>query len=579
MFLMMCAVCFGARLDIGVISDTHARVTPTVAVAPYGDSPGYRITGYDDISVSAAVTTWNAASVDVCVFNGDIINGASGGPAVADNIQRLESDLVGLTSNAYFSAGNWDLGASINDARYQEFYADPNLQAAFSVDDDADKLWWPTAIADDTPVAYIKDVTAESQVFRLIFVAHDGATVDFSTAGEWDNDGAGAAAISQGDWFDLVLDDAESNGYPCIVFLHFRLVDTDTTDDYTGSSYVADGAEDATAITDMEAQTIPPIVIQGHVHYAQGQVVQNNVLYVDLRGDVWSPTTTDTNRYSHGVLSITYPAYVSGGKTKMQTKLTGYGYQESFDWIDPPVAFLRCEDTNGLSAADSIRDAMGTYHLDPAQAIVSATNSVTDSDNVYYTNRCLSWDGAATAYATDTSQSPVGTLPISVAFWIKTSMTPTADVHLVAFGSDTVDNRSLSVFIDFSAASKIAMATRDIAIPLVLPADTEAITDGEWHHVVAVWADTNDRKLYKDGSLVGSDTTDRADAMATLDEWAVGYQADHVPGTPSVDFFLGSLDEIMVYSGALTSTEVKTLYDQGKDKFADGPTGYRSRYR
>ena len=572
MVLMLAGVGFSSTAKILIIFDIHARATGTGSSPIPTDDPdgllnpltGYRLTGYDNYSVPLAVARANSESVDLVLADGDNINGTTGGTR-AEQLARLATDFTGLTSDLYMNVGHWDIGTDATDnTTYQAFYGDANYTALQG--DNMDKLWWPSAIDDDTPVAYIVDETIDGQVWRIISVPYNevNGNIDFTTAGEWDNDGGGAANIALGDWFDdVALQGAEDNGYPCIIMMHERLVNTvENIPDWT---WTVDPTESALqAIADMENQTIPPVVLQGHIHCATGYKVVNNVLYIDGRADLWSETTPNNTRFSHGILTLSYPAYRIGGKTLVQVKLDGYGEQVSLRWIDPPVSYLRCEDSSGYTDANSIRDALGSYHLDPSEAVVS-TNAFMDSSNVYYVNRALSCNG--TFYADDQVQSPIGSAPpLSVSMWIQT--TSTTESTLISFGKQGQGLRWLGVGINEQAGSGytgyVNMLTRGAIAENVQPiVETKVINDGQWHHLVAVWADVDDRTLYVDGAYKVQNSTPTAmPSLDILNRWRL---CQHIDGSGNV--YTGNIDEVMVYSGALTSSEVWALYIQGKSKF------------
>ena len=563
LFLMLCAVGWGATLKVGVISDTHHDTVQSYTSFVGDDlcnpatglsTNGYRIIGYAEASVGKAVTQFNTSAVDVALLDGDIVDDGDESAqytlAVSSWATRSGYDVYPIIGN-HETAGAGYSTANINLA-YDEL--------ATLIPAGLDKLWWPSAVDDDTPVGYVKVVTVDGQDWCIIALptvlnAADPDTVN----GEWDNDGGGATAITLGDWFDdVALAYAETNGYPTIVMCHFPLYDTktgDCFDDYTGM---------ATQVSDLEDQSIPPVVIQGHFHATSGYAVKNEVVYIDLRGDTWDLDSSNTDRYSHGVLTLNYPAYVSPttGKTKMQIKLDGYGNQVSFGWIDPIVAYYRFEDPNGVSAADSMRDCVGTNHLDPSAAIDIDAVGPFDSSNVYNVNKAWLLDG--TVYADDTGGSPVSAFPVSVSMWLKVD-TVAAEQCIVSFGTTGTTTRRASVYL--TATGIPIMKTQGNIGETTTPTSTTQIDDNTWHHLVCVWEDSTHRYIYIDGARDVYTISGTEDFPATAD-WQVGGDDPFTTGVQSG--LIGYLDELQVYSGVLTATEVKTLYDQGEKAFGFG---------
>ena len=91
---------------------------------------------------------------------------------------------------------------------------------------------------------------------------------------------------------------------------------------------------------------------------------------------------------------------------------------------------------------------------------------------------------------------------------------------------------------------------------------SQSYRDGNWHHVVASQSAAG-MKLYVDGVLVGSDSSVTT-AQGYSGYWRVG--GDNLsgwPDRPTSDWFNGQIDEVAVYSDALTPAQVSTHYAVG----------------
>ncbi len=82
-------------------------------------------------------------------------------------------------------------------------------------------------------------------------------------------------------------------------------------------------------------------------------------------------------------------------------------------------------------------------------------------------------------------------------------------------------------------------------------------TDGEWHHVVGVVEDQKSVKIYLDGEL--KVTTGAPDSIS------VAYGASQKPTIAYTQhmggiWYEGSVDEVAIYEGALSDTDVQKLY-------------------
>ncbi|MEW6027456.1 MAG: LamG-like jellyroll fold domain-containing protein [Planctomycetota bacterium] len=90
---------------------------------------------------------------------------------------------------------------------------------------------------------------------------------------------------------------------------------------------------------------------------------------------------------------------------------------------------------------------------------------------------------------------------------------------------------------------------------------TTAINNNQWHHIVAVRDnDANQNRLYIDGSLQASGSHDYTAGFAASTTIGIGYMAYNL--TPDY-YYAGLLDEIALYTRALTLTEIQQHYSDG----------------
>jgi hypothetical protein len=79
--------------------------------------------------------------------------------------------------------------------------------------------------------------------------------------------------------------------------------------------------------------------------------------------------------------------------------------------------------------------------------------------------------------------------------------------------------------------------------------------DSKWHHVVHTFAGTEGgQKIYVDGALKATGAK-AASGFTWQDGINIGFSND-----ASLDYFSGSLDEVRIFSRALTVDDVKALY-------------------
>ncbi len=149
---------------------------------------------------------------------------------------------------------------------------------------------------------------------------------------------------------------------------------------------------------------------------------------------------------------------------------------------------------------------------------------------------------------------------ISVAAWIKPGGVIT-NMSVLAKGSllwrlqlDGVTNHLKWVYADTSNGSAFITGSKNV-------------TDGSWHHVVAV-AGANGSALYVDGVLDASDPT-AVTLPTTMDPVTIGSQ------NTTSSRWLGSLDEVSLFGTELTESQVVALYlaaePPTKDMYTFGP--------
>lgn len=86
------------------------------------------------------------------------------------------------------------------------------------------------------------------------------------------------------------------------------------------------------------------------------------------------------------------------------------------------------------------------------------------------------------------------------------------------------------------------------------------VTDGNWHHIVATFDNTVGSIIYVDGSNVASDAVTTNQNNATSLGPTIGAIWNSVAWA---DFMNGSIDAVYVWTRALSSSEVTSLYNGG----------------
>lgn len=146
----------------------------------------------------------------------------------------------------------------------------------------------------------------------------------------------------------------------------------------------------------------------------------------------------------------------------------------------------------------------------------------------------------------NTSGSPVSSLPCSLSAWVWYASTPAGDRYFVANDTTTSymwlgvsTTPRLSLFLDGGTATISLSHTRNSVAKT-------------WYHMVGVCASSTDHKLYVDGELVDTDTTD-------IGSWSANRLYVVAPGGEGSMYHTCAVADFAVYNMALTAADVKRL--------------------
>lgn len=217
---------------------------------------------------------------------------------------------------------------------------------------------------------------------------------------------------------------------------------------------------------------------------------------------------------------------------------------------DKPIRYYRLGERSGTTAVDSSSSGQnGTLNggITLGQAGLIKGDPTT----------CMSFDGSTGYISLPTTGLPTGTASWSVEAWVTTGSTiaSSAAYFIVFFGTDTTDggaeffwgNVSTSTFwLDADGASSVRSGT---------------ITTNTSYYVAGTFDGTNYR-LYVNGSLVGGPT-----ALTTNIVASTAFIGKHPAGA----FCNGSLQEVAIYSKALSAGQIKNHYQVGSNSIIIRP--------
>lgn len=211
------------------------------------------------------------------------------------------------------------------------------------------------------------------------------------------------------------------------------------------------------------------------------------------------------------------------------------------------------------------------YRLNEAMNSTVATDSSGNNRNGSYSSKGISYraTGALTRDSTDTAvtlngstgfistaSSATGPQSITTEIWFKT--TSVSGGKLIGFGAGT---SASSAIVDrvlyMTNAGKVVFGI-DTATKSVIQTPL-SYNDGKWHMAVATLSGLN-ASLYIDGQLITSGTASTSPTTAS-GFWVIGGNTfSGWVNQPTSSFFAGSVDEVAVYTKALTAAQIAVDY-------------------
>ncbi len=204
---------------------------------------------------------------------------------------------------------------------------------------------------------------------------------------------------------------------------------------------------------------------------------------------------------------------------------------------DSPVAYWRLAEASGTSAADSAGTITGTYVNAPTLGAASLVASDT-------ANKAVSFDGVndhVTAPSGAVGLNPTAALTIEA--WVKPTTISAGDHQIV---------RKTGQYFLQRAAGAVSLVVYVAGVAKVLTV-TPALVAGTAYHVVATYDGTN-QKIYLDGVQVGTRAQTGA-LSTTANTLYIG------SATATTEFWDGTLDEVAIYSTALSAARALAHYE------------------
>lgn len=203
------------------------------------------------------------------------------------------------------------------------------------------------------------------------------------------------------------------------------------------------------------------------------------------------------------------------------------------------------------------------YRMEGNSNDSKASNNGTDTTMSYGENYGRYTQGAnfnGTGYITYGAKIiPTGAK--TVAFWMKSSAATTF-AYLIGQSADAGTQYGFSVYVNEGSDGKLKFVVTKANVQRVLSITTAAsVADGNWHFVACVWDGTTNAgaaKLYIDLNSAITATATSTETTTPTNNLKIGA----APGG-STNPYTGYLDEVSIFSRALTADEVTRLYNEG----------------
>ncbi len=199
-------------------------------------------------------------------------------------------------------------------------------------------------------------------------------------------------------------------------------------------------------------------------------------------------------------------------------------------------------------------DASGNGHT------ATAFNVTPGSDRFGRAGKALSFNGT-TSYARAAADSlPTG--PRTVSLWFKANRIDNYPT-LLGYGGH---GDGTSWLMSLSRSGNQCYTLTSLAAEPILTAPFGADPTGTWHHWV-IATDGAGTRMYVDGALIGSNGTFVSSTAVSGTDLALGVAVSSAGSSPYTDpatgSFDGALDDVTMFSGALTAGQVDSLYHIG----------------
>ena len=510
-------------------------------------------------SITATAVTTGASATSGSSITGSVASGALSGEAIGEGTGEgtadgsttsgaLNGEAIGEGSGEGTADGSTTSGALSGEAIGEgsgEGTADGSTTSAFSLSldgvNDYVELAGDIAVGNTwTYSVWLKPATySSSSLFGYL-------------AAENNDGGAGGTATRHGIGF---VQSGTTNGGPGMVYYYSQTG--------TGSTQLS-----STALTE---NIWNHVVVTADVSSNQMKVYLNGSLDNTISKSNIQTVFDSLGRYSNlwyyngkmdevafwdSILSATEVSaiYNSGTPTDLASNAGNYSSSSNL------IGWYRMEEGTGTTVADSSSNSnTGTL-----------TNGPTFNTDVptFNSNFAISLDGTndyapiSGSLSAGTYDFLTSTLTYTASMWFKLDDYTQNSSQVLLANNYTSSNVGLQVWYDNrSGISTNALRVNSWAGSSVSTNTGSAITDNNWHHlVVTATGASGTLEVYLDGSSLTSTSLGATTATAPNQDLAIGGRIISGSVNSPID---GSMDEVALWSVALSASEVTDIYNSG----------------
>lgn len=312
--------------------------------------------------------------------------------------------------------------------------------------------------------------------------------------------------------------------------------------------------------------------------FVKKKVTTNNKTKINLNGNATKLLLYARDDIEIGTESEISAFIYSDKKVSLKNKAFVEGAISAGNDVDlisaSTVSFVNIEpDFGGFCGSESLPVPILDYRFDDC-SYTGSTNEVFDQQEDFHgraigvpdpiadavVNQSMDLSANGTSDWVQVPNDAIdGLNDFTIAVWIKTSVSKSQQEIFHALGGSTGDDELEIYLID---ADEVRVKVRDEGDELELNNGVN-LTDGNWHHLV-ITRKGEDVCLFVDGEEQECDdgVNNGALDVPELNAIVIGQEQDaYGGGFNASQSFEGKLDEFKIYDTKLTSTNIKTIYD------------------